>query len=116
MDISQATALELTVRNAYAVIGGRRWKTAKRVVDNLPESRTTNGPKSPEELTDHQMYIIAESFKRFDSRDVTPKQDAKEEGHLRISVTLPASLVKSLRREAQRTGEKLSRIVALKLQ
>ena len=112
IDIKKATALELTARNAYAVIAGRRWQTTRRVLDNLPESRTTNGAKRPDELTDHQRYIIAESFKRFPAVDVTPPPQPDTEAHVKISVTLPASQVKALKQEAAKTGEKLSRVVS----
>ena len=112
IDITKATTLELTARNAYAVIAGRRWQTTRRVLDNLPESRTTNGPKRPDELTDHQRHLIAESFKRFPAVDVTPPPPADTEAHVKISVTLPASQVKALKQEAAKTGEKLSRVVS----
>jgi len=112
IDITTATALELTTRNAYAVVDGRRWQTTRRVTDNLPESRTTNGPKRPDELTDHQRHIIAESFRRFPAIDVTPPPMAETEAHVKISVTLPASQVQALKKEAAKTGEKLSRVVS----
>jgi len=130
IDLDQATTAEITVRHCYVTIGGRRYRSEKRLqVSHWPgyqsnlrlqrENRSTNGPKKIDKLTEAQRDIIIRSFNRYPATDVSPgpvpAHPKSADLRVKVSYTLPAGLIEDIRDEAIQTGEPVSRVVERRL-
>lgn len=77
INLAEATSAEITTKHCYVTINGHRYRSENRTNNGTGSrsDRGTAGDRPMTDICDAQRQIIADSFARFPSVDITTETD-----------------------------------------